>query len=96
MVKKMRYIVALLCCFFLSAFAEDDSRDEYYVALSNMSPNTALFEYMMSQMYLNKCGNEPSDSKRTELAMKEVTLRIALKNGNTKEAKTVLNSFSCE
>lgn len=88
-------LFAALCS--SSVFAADEAKKgAFYLALSNMSRDIAAYTFMLDELLTARCGTSPSIEHLKTASESYIYLLLALKDGNTADAKARLSSIPCE
>lgn len=75
--------------------AQDREKGPYFLALSSMSNDASVFSFMIDQYLENKCGKAQTIDSLNQSTESYLQIALALKGGNYKKAKTILNSVPC-
>lgn len=98
--KIVKIIFSVLFCAALcsnSVFAADEAKKgPFYLALSSMSRDIAAYTFMLDELLTARCGASPSIVYLKTASESYIYVLLALKDGNTADAKARLLSIPCE
>lgn len=94
-----KIIAALLWAVFYASSAnaaDEPKKGAFYLALSTMSRDIAAYTFMLDELLTARCGASPSIEHLKTASESYIYVLLALKDGNTADAKARLSSIPCE
>lgn len=92
--KKTLAIIALALA--TNASASDIKKDGYLLAMNQMSPQQAMYSFMVDQLLEAKCGKEQAPEAMDYDPEVFLDISIHLKDGRYSKAKEALNTIQCQ
>jgi hypothetical protein len=95
---KTKIATALIAAVFASSAsaADDAKKGMFYLSLTTMSRDLAAYTFMLDELLTVRCGASPSIEHLKTATESYIYVLIALKDGNTSEAKSRLAAIPCE